>query len=174
MRHRVSHRKLGRTSEHRKALLRNLCTSLIIEERITTTLAKAKELRPFAERVITLARHGNAAESQERSLNCRRLAARYFVGGHGQVRFREHKKEPVRTFERTGGVRALKKLFDEIAPRFTARPGGYTRITKLGWRKGDGSPMAKIELIPPVVEKKAAEPEAGKGAKRSRKQKAEE
>ncbi|MBI4468260.1 MAG: 50S ribosomal protein L17 [Acidobacteria bacterium] len=173
MRHRVSHRKLGRTSEHRKALLRNLCTSLIIEEGVTTTLAKAKELRPFAERAITLARHGNAAETPERGLSCRRLAAGYFIGGHGQVRFREHKKEPVRTFERTGGVRALKKLFDEVAPRFATRPGGYTRITKLGWRKGDGAPMAKIELIPAPVEKKAAETAPKKGGLFSRKKKPE-
>lgn len=147
MRHRVDHRKLRRPTEHRLALLRNLCTSLLIEERVVTTLAKAKELRRFAERAITLARRSLKADSPARALHYRRLAARYVIGGHAQIRFREHKKEPVRTIERTAGVKALKKLFDEIGPRYSDRPGGYTRILKLGTRKGDGAPLALIELV---------------------------
>ena len=77
MRHKVAHRKLGRTSEHRGALLKNLCTSLIVHERLTTTLEKAKELRPFAERAITLGRRALSADSPEAALHARRLASAY-------------------------------------------------------------------------------------------------
>jgi len=151
MRHGVAHRKLRRTSEHRKALLRNLCTSLIVNGKVVTTVAKAKELRPFAERAITLAKRGLAADSPEQSLHFRRRAARYFIGGHAEIRvaFISDKKKEKRVLEpgRTGAVLALKKLFDEIGPRYIERPGGHTRIVKLGWRKGDGSDMALVELV---------------------------
>jgi large subunit ribosomal protein L17 len=147
MRHRVAHRKLRRTTEHRKALLRNLCTSLVVEGKVVTTLAKAKELRPFAERAITLAKRGLAADSPGRTLSLRRLAANYFIGGHAEIRFRHPAEKEKRVIERTGGTLALKKLFDEIGPRYMQRPGGYTRIVKLGWRKGDGSDLALIELV---------------------------
>lgn len=116
MRHAIDKRKLGRTSEHRLAVLRNLATSLFEKERITTTVAKAKELRRFAEKAITLAKDG--------SLHSRRLALKYVW-----------KKE------------AVKKLFNEIGPRFEGRNGGYIRIVKLGERKGDGAPMAMVELV---------------------------
>ncbi len=116
MRHRVAHRKLGRTTEHRISLLRNLAASLFIHERIRTTLAKAKELRPFAERLITL--------SKKDSLHARRQAIRIMV----------HKE-------------AVTKLFRDLSARFADRPGGYTRILKLGPRRGDGAPMAYIELV---------------------------
>lgn len=116
MRHRVAHRKLGRTTEHRISLLRNLAASLFIHERIRTTLAKAKELRPFAERLITL--------SKKDSLHARRQAFRIMV----------HKE-------------AVTKLFRDLSARFADRPGGYTRILKLGPRRGDGAPMAYIELV---------------------------
>ncbi len=116
MRHRVAHRKLGRTTEHRISLLRNLAASLFIHERIRTTLAKAKELRPFAERLITL--------SKKDSLHARRQALRIMV----------HKE-------------AVTKLFRDLSARFADRPGGYTRILKLGPRRGDGAPMAYIELV---------------------------
>ncbi len=116
MRHRVAHRKLGRTTEHRISLLRNLAASLFIHERIRTTLAKAKELRPFAERLITL--------SKKDSLHARRQALRTMV----------HKE-------------AVTKLFRDLSARFADRPGGYTRILKLGPRRGDGAPMAYIELV---------------------------
>jgi len=135
-------------------MLRNLCTSLIVEEKVVTTLPKAKELRRFAERAITLARRGLKAASTGEAVSYRRQAAQFFIGGHAQAKLREHKKEPVRTKPRTAGVHALKKLFDEIGPRYMERPGGYTRIFKLGWRKGDGSPMALIELVK-AEEKKA-------------------
>ena len=116
MRHRVHGRKLGRTSPHRRALLRNLCTSLFEYERVTTTVQKAKEVRPIAERLITL--------GKKETLHARRQAAGFLL------------KVPV-----------VKKLFEDIAARFADRPGGYTRIFKIGSRSGDGAELAIIELI---------------------------
>ncbi len=123
MRHLVKGRKLRRTTSHRKALLRNLVTSFLEKERIKTTLAKAKEARPLAEKMITLAR--------KNTLQTKRQALRFLT------------KES-----------AVKKLFDEIGPRFSERPGGYTRIVKLGSRIGDGAPMAMFELIGSEYKKK--------------------
>jgi len=116
VRHRKKGRQLSRTRSHRKATLRNMATSLFRHERIETTTAKAKELRPFAERLITLACRGD--------LHARRLAGR-------NIQDRE----------------VLGKLFDDIGPRFSERPGGYTRILKLGNRKGDAAEMSLIELV---------------------------
>jgi large subunit ribosomal protein L17 len=118
MRHRVAHRKLGRTTPHRIALLRNLATALFERERIRTTLMKAKELRPYAEKLITLAKR------EENRLHSRRRVARDI-------------RNPV----------IVKKLFDDLGARFAARPGGYTRILRLGPRQGDGAEMAIVELI---------------------------
>jgi large subunit ribosomal protein L17 len=145
MRHRVAHRKLGRKTEHRIALLRNLCTSLITHERLITTLPKAKELRPFAERAITLGKRALAAEVPEAALHKRRLAAAYFFSGNRHRVPDGGYKRP--QAPRTAGVAALDKLFDELATRFAERPGGYTRILKLGARRGDGAEMALIELV---------------------------
>jgi large subunit ribosomal protein L17 len=144
------------------ALLRNLCTSLIVEEKVVTTVAKAKELRSFAERAITLAKRGLAADSAAKTLTYRRLAAKYFIGGQAQIRFRVAGDKQVRTLERTGGVLALKKLFDEVGPRYLQRPGGYTRVVKLGWRKGDGAEMALVALVEAGDGKKA--PKTGEQA----------
>jgi len=116
MRHRVHGRKLGRTSAHRKALFRNQLTALFTHERIITTVAKAKELRPIAERMVTVARTGT-------------LAARRKVAT--MISDRE----------------IARRLFDEIAPRFADRPGGYTRIMRLGRRHGDNAELAIIEFI---------------------------
>ena len=116
MRHKVSGFKLGRTTSHRRSLLRNMVTSLIMEERIETTVPKAKALRPSIEKMITLGKRGDLA--------ARRQAAAY-----------------VMTDE------ALKKLFDTLGPRFGDRNGGYTRIVKLAWQKGDGADKAFIELL---------------------------
>ena len=145
MRHRVAHRKLGRKTEHRLALLRNLCTSLITHERLITTLHKAKELRPFAERAITLGKRALVAEVPASALHNRRLAAAYFFSGNtNRVPDGGYKRPQA---PRTAGVAALDKLFDEVAARFAERPGGYTRILKLGTRRGDGAEMALIELV---------------------------
>lgn len=116
MRHRVAGKKLGRSSAHRKALFRNLVTELFRHEQIRTTEAKAKAIRPQAERLITLARRGD--------LHARRLAARDV-------------QDP----------EVLQKLFDELAERYEEREGGYTRIYKLGPRKGDAAPVVLISLV---------------------------
>ncbi|MBI3931846.1 MAG: 50S ribosomal protein L17 [Acidobacteria bacterium] len=118
MRHRVAYRKLGRITPHRIALLRNLATALFERERIRTTLIKAKELRPFAERLITLAKR------EDDRLHARRLALRDI-------------QDP----------RVVRKLFETLGARYSTRPGGYTRILRLGPRKGDGAEMAILELL---------------------------
>ena len=137
MRHRNAHRKLGRVSEHRTALLRNQAEALLAHERIETTVPKAKELRPFVERLITIAKRGvKANDPKGVSLSARRLVMRDVLN------------ETVVT-----------KLFDDLAPRFMDRPGGYTRILKLGHRRGDAAEVAQIELIGSEFDPKKAEEE---------------
>ena len=137
MRHRNAHRKLGRVSEHRTALLRNQAEALLAHEKIETTVPKAKELRPFVERLITIAKRGvKANDPKGVSLSARRLVMRDVLN------------ETVVT-----------KLFDELAPRFMERPGGYTRILKLGHRRGDAAEIAQIELIGSEFDPKKAEEE---------------
>ena len=116
MRHKVAGFKLGRTTSHRRSLLRNMVTSLILEERIETTIPKAKALRPQVEKMITLGKRGDLA--------ARRQAAAYLMTDE-----------------------ALKKLFDTLGPRFGDRQGGYTRIIRGAWQKGDGADKAFIELL---------------------------
>ena len=115
MRHQAKGRQLSRTATHRRAMLANMASSLFLHGRVVTTEAKAKELRPYAEKLITLARRGD--------LHARRLVAR-------RIRERD----------------ALARLFTEIGPRFAARPGGYTRLLKLGHPQGDGADVARLEL----------------------------
>jgi len=151
MRHLKAHRKLGRTSEHRMSLLRNLTVSLINsrEERIVTTLPKAKELRPFVERVITLSRKASNLEGDDtgaRALHLRRQAAGFFHAGNMQAAALTGKRGQLRA-PRTAGMAALKRLFDELGERYKDRPGGYTRILKLGTRVGDNAELAIIELV---------------------------
>ncbi|HEX9203624.1 MAG TPA: 50S ribosomal protein L17 [Vicinamibacteria bacterium] len=133
MRHRVAHRKLGRITPHRTALLRNLATALFERERIRTTLPKAKELRPFAERLITLAK---------REVN--RLHARRLV-------LRDIQDSTI-----------VKKLFDSLGARYASRPGGYTRILRLGPRRGDGAEMAIVELLGSEYKPKSKDEKAKK------------
>ena len=121
MRHRLSGRKLNRNSSHRKAMFKNMIASLVEHEAIKTTLPKAKELRRFAEPLITLSKVDSVAN--------RRLA-----------------------FDRLRCKAAVGKLFNELGPRYEARPGGYVRILKCGYRTGDKAPMAFVELVDrPVV-----------------------
>lgn len=157
MRHLKAHRKLGRTTEHRMSMLRNMATSLVNAEKehIITTVPKAKELRPFIEKAITLARKaqqldGSDAKAQE--VHLRRQAARFFHAGNSQFkeeqsRFRGKKGEAKDPIERTAGVKALKRLFDELGVRYKDRNGGYTRIIRLGRRSGDNAELAVIELV---------------------------
>jgi len=151
MRHLKAHRKLGRTTEHRISMLRNLATSLITsrEERIITTLPKAKELRPFVERAITLSRQARNLDtegSDARVLHLRRQAAGFFHAGNTAQTSQAGKRGQVR-LARTAGVAALKRLWDELGERYKDRPGGYTRILKLGHRVGDNAELAIIELV---------------------------
>ena len=161
MRHLKAHRKLGRTSEHRHSMLRNLATSLINsrEERIVTTLPKAKELRPFVERAITLSRRAhNLSNDEPQALHLRRQAAGFFHAGNTTVASLTGRRGQLRP-ERTAGVAALRRLFNELGERYKDRPGGYTRILKLGHRDGDAAELAIIELVdnPREIEAAAAE-----------------
>jgi large subunit ribosomal protein L17 len=160
MRHLKAHRKLGRTTEHRISMLRNLATSLINsrEDRIVTTLPKAKELRPFVERAITLSRRAASLEgngSDAAGVHLRRQAASFFHAGNYRraLATRRGQTPP----PRTAGVAALRRLFDELGKRFQDRPGGYTRIIKMGRRSGDGAELAIIELVDNPREKEALE-----------------
>ena len=161
MRHLKAHRKLGRTSEHRMSMLRNLAVSLINsrDERIVTTLPKAKELRPFVERAITLSRKASnleGADTGARALHLRRQAAGFFHAGNMQQSALSGKRGQQR-LPRTAGVAALKRLFDELGERYKDRPGGYTRIFKLGRRAGDNAELAIIELVDNQSEREALE-----------------
>lgn len=116
MRHKIAGRTLGRSGGHRRAMFRNLVTDLLNHEQITTTAAKAKEVRGLAEKMITLGKAGN--------LHSRRRAASYIFD-----------------------EKIAEKVFKDLAPRYADRAGGYTRITKIGPRLGDGAPMVKLELV---------------------------
>ncbi len=135
MRHQVKGRRLRRPTAHRMALLRNLVTSFLEKERVRTTLAKAKEARPLAEKMITLAKRG--------TLHARRQALAFV------------RKES-----------AVTKLFDELGPRFGERPGGYSRIVKLGLRSGDGARLAMLELVGSEFKKKEKKKKKEKQAKK--------
>ena len=162
MRHLNAHRKLGRTTEHRLSLLRNLATSLINarNERIITTLPKAKELRPFVERAISLSRRAQNLTGDDNGaqvVHLRRQAAAFFhAGNQGQARAAGAQRGQERPI-RTAGVAAVKRLFDELGERYKDRPGGYTRIIKLGRRDGDNAELAIIELVDNPREREAAE-----------------
>ena len=178
MRHLKAHRKLGRTSEHRHSMLRNLATSLINsrEERIVTTLPKAKELRPFVERAITLSRKArNLADngSDMQALHLRRQAAGFFHAGNMTVKEVTGKRGQLRP-ERTAGVAALRRLFSDLGDRYKDRPGGYTRILKLGHRDGDRAELAIIELVDNPREIEAAEAAKKRKATASKKRKGRE
>ena len=178
MRHQKAHRKLGRTSEHRMSMLRNLAVSLINsrEERIVTTLPKAKELRPFVERAITLSRKATNLEGDDsgpRALHLRRQAAGFFHAGNMQQSALTGKRGQVRP-PRTAGMAALKRLFDELGERYKDRPGGYTRIFKLGRRAGDNAEIAIIELVDNQGERDALEAAKKRKTPGSRKKKGAE
>lgn len=177
MRHLKAHRKLGRTTEHRISMLRNLATSLINsrEDRIVTTLPKAKELRPFIEKAITLSRRAAALEgngSEATGVHLRRQAASFFHSGNYRraIATRRGQTPP----PRSAGVAALRRLFDELGERFKERPGGYTRIIKMGRRSGDGAELAIIELVDNARDKEAQSSGRKRSAKGSSKKKATE
>jgi large subunit ribosomal protein L17 len=139
------------------SMLRNLATSLINSEKehIVTTVPKAKELRPFVEKAITLARKAQNLSGDDavlRGVHLRRQAAAYFHAGNSTFkeassRFRGKKGEAKEPIQRTAGVAAVQRLFNELGVRYKDRNGGYTRIIKLGRRQGDNAEMAVIELV---------------------------
>ena len=142
------------------SMLRNLATSLINarDERLVTTLPKAKELRPFVERVITLSKRAAGLEGDDsavRAVHLRRQAATFFHAGNRQQAASTGRRNAPRA-ERTAGVAAVKRLFDELGERYKDRPGGYTRIIKLGRRVGDNAELAIIELVDNPREREAA------------------
>lgn len=143
MRHRKHHGKLGRTGEHRKALMKNLASALIENGRIRTTEAKAKALRPFIERLITKAKHGHAADDVAKAT---------------------HKRRQI--FAALNDKYATHALYEEIAPRFAERNGGYTRIVKDGVRLGDAADMAYIEFVDVMDAAQEAPAEENKSALR--------
>jgi large subunit ribosomal protein L17 len=141
MRHRVAYRKLGRVTEHRISMLRNQAVALLRNERIQTTVPRAKELRPFVERIITIAKRSlNAPEGSTHGVTARRAVSRDIA-------------------DRA----VVTKLFDDIAPRYVERPGGYTRLLRLGHRRGDSAEVAEIELLGSEYDPNAAA-KAEKGA----------
>lgn len=143
MRHRVNTKKMNRDTDHRKALLRNLSASLIIHGKVETTLAKAKFVKPYVEKLVTKARAGNSFDTLNKV--------------NSKLRSNE----------------ALRKLFSDVAPSFEKRPGGYTRIVKLGYRDGDNAPMARIEFVK-TKETKAKDSKAKIVSKKSEDIKAQE
>lgn len=170
MRHKKAGRKLGRTSAHREAMLRNLACNLLEHGRVQTTVPKAKEARRLVERCITFAKKGNAAlaevESQlpplqEEGSKLREQLAK----ASGEDQQRDLRKQIERNGHKIAALQAkgvhfrrlalrdlhqkaiVKHLFEEVAPRYTDRPGGYTRVLKAGFRKGDNAPIALFELV---------------------------
>lgn len=140
MRHGMAHRKLNRTSEHRKALFKNQICSLVQHESIRTTLPKAKELRPLAERMITLGKRYASADAAGK-LHIRRLA-----------------------IAKIGCEKAVEKILTVLAERFRSRSGGYLRIIKAGLRQGDCAPMAVISFVDHTVGEAVAEPAVAEAA----------
>ena len=137
MRHKVAGWKLGRNTAHRRSLLRNLVTSLILEDRIETTIPKAKAMRPHVEKMITLGKRGDLA--------ARRLAQAYLMTDE-----------------------AVKVLFDKVAPRYGDRQGGYLRIVRTGWQKGDGAEKAFVELLGSREGTRRKAPEARRSPRQAR------
>lgn len=151
------------------SMLRNLATSLINarDERIITTVPKAKELRPFVERVITLAKRAGAASGDDaaaQALHLRRQAAGFFHAGNARRAEDATRGRKQADMPRTAGVAALKRLFDELGKRYAERPGGYTRIIRLGRRDGDNAELAIIELVDNSRDREAADSKKAKSA----------
>jgi len=139
MRHRVSGRKFGLPSDQRMALLRGLVRSLVVYEHIETTEPRAKEARVMAEKLITLAKENTVhARRQARKVLPAARTPKGMLSAHGKAQ-KDMRAEMI-------AADPVKRLFDVVAPKFADRPGGYTRMTKIGFRKGDAAPMVKLEL----------------------------
>src|SRR5579884_2353260 len=146
MRHRRSGRKLGLPSDQRRALLKSLTRNLLLNDRIITTETRAKEVRPIVEKLVTLARKGGSDAPVATRLHTRRLVRRYLDSNVEEfVRVPGGPKGGSKVARNPDYV--VPRLFEEIAPRFIGRNGGYTRITKVGFRRGDGAPMVLLEFV---------------------------
>lgn len=158
MRHRRALRKFGLPSDQRRALLKGLTRSMLLHDRIETTEIRAKEIRPIIEKLVTMARKGGADAPVEMRLHTRRMVRRYvdsnideFVRVQGEGKSRPIARNP---------YYVVPRLFEVIAPRYVGRSGGYTRITKVGFRRGDGAPMVLLEFVEGNEVVAAPEPEA--------------
>ena len=147
MRHNVAHRKLGRVTEHRVAMLRNQAISLLRHERIETTMPKAKELRPFVERLITIAKRGvtGNTDTNSKALHARRMVL-------AEIPDKD----------------VVGKLFGTLVPRFAERPGGYVRILRIGYRRGDSAEVAQIELVGSEWQPKVEDPAEKEAPKKTK------
>jgi large subunit ribosomal protein L17 len=161
MRHKVDHRKLGRTAAHRKAMLSNMVTSLFDKERIRTTDAKAKEARRHAERLITRAKKGYSAYQEHQSL---KSAGKEAEARQMQAVALAHWRQAGRVVRKQS---VLKKLFDVIAPQYLERNGGYTRILHLSRRPGDNAQTVLLELVGVSEERAEEAPKGKKGGKKA-------
>lgn len=146
MRHRKALRKFGLPSDQRRALLKGLTRSLLLNDRIMTTETRAKEVRPIVEKLVTLARKGGTEATVTARLHYRRLVRRYVDSNIDEFVKVPNKNKKGHTVERNPYY-VVPRLFEEIAPRYMNRNGGYTRITRVGMRRGDGAPMVVLEFV---------------------------
>lgn len=160
MRHRKALRKFGLPSDQRRALLKSLTRNLLLHDRILTTETRAKEVRPIVEKLVTIAREGGANATVAKRLHTRRLVRRYVDSNIDEFVRDPEKRGP------KGGAKIARnpyyvvpRLFEVIAPRYIGRPGGYTRITKVGFRRGDGAPLVLLEFVEGLQVAAPAEPE---------------
>ena len=158
MRHRRAQRKFSLPSDQRRALLKGLTRSMLLHDRIVTTEIRAKEIRPIVEKLVTMARKGGTDAPVAMRLHTRRMVRRYvdsnideFVRVQGEGKSKKIARNP---------YYVVPRLFEVIAPRYMGRAGGYTRITKIGFRRGDGAPMVLFEFVEGIEPETAAEPEA--------------
>ncbi len=164
MRHRRALRKFGLPSDQRRALLKGLTRSILLNDRIVTTEIRAKEVRPIVEKLVTMARKGGTDAPVAMRLHTRRMVRRYvdsnideFVRVQGEGKSKKIARNP---------YYVVPRLFEVIAPRYVGRSGGYTRITKVGFRRGDGAPMVLLEFVEGNVAEATPEPEVAPAASR--------
>lgn len=162
MRHRRSGRKLGLPSDQRRALLKSLTRSMLLNDRIVTTETRAKEVRPIVEKLVTIARKGGVDAEVPARLHARRLVRRWVDSNIDEfVRVPGEKKAGKQRGSKIARnpFYVVPRLFEVIAPRYMERPGGYTRITKIGFRRGDGAPLALLEFVDGATPDVVTEPE---------------
>ncbi|HLH81172.1 MAG TPA: 50S ribosomal protein L17 [Chthonomonas sp.] len=162
MRHRKAYRKFGLPSDQRRALLKSLTRSLLLHDRIVTTETRAKEVRAIVEKLVTIAREGGPDAPIEKRLHARRLVRRFIDSNIDEfVRDTEHRGPKGGATIARNPYYVIPRLFDEIAPRYVGRNGGYTRISKIGFRRGDGAPLVVLEFVeglPTATSTEAAAP----------------